>query len=128
MKGEVMEQKFFFCRHCKTVVGVTNGSAASLSCCGERMQPLKEHNSYDEGWERHLPVVERDGDDLVVKVGRVEHPMLDDHHLDWIYVETLRGGCRQICLDSPKATFHPTGMPIAVYAYCNNHGLWKLNL
>ena len=125
---EKLMSKFFFCRHCNTVVGVTNGSGAGLHCCGENMQPLKVHNSYDEGWEKHLPVVERDGDEIVVRVGKIEHPMIDTHHIDWIYVETLRGGLRQVCLDSPSARFHPIGMPVAVYAYCNLHGLWKTEL
>ena len=75
-----------------------------------------------------MPVVERVGDELYVKVGNVEHPMLEDHHIDWIYVETLRGGIRQRCLDSPTAVLHPVGIPVAVYAYCNQHGLWKVEL
>ncbi len=126
--GGLMEQKYFYCRHCNTVVGLTSGSGTGLTCCGEKMQPLKAHNAYDEGAEKHLPVVERDGDELWVKVGKTEHPMNEAHHIEWIYVETLRGGIWHICLDQPTARFVPTGMPVAVYAYCNLHGLWKLNL
>ena len=123
-----MRLKLFFCRHCKTVVNVRSGDGSRLTCCGEPMQHMVSHNSYDEGWEKHLPVVERVGDELYVKVGKMEHPMHEDHHIDWIYVETLRGGIRQRCLDSPTAVLHPVGIPVAVYAYCNQHGLWKVNL
>ena len=78
--------------------------------------------------EKHIPVVSVDGSIVNVTVGSVEHPMLDEHSILWVYLETDKGGQRK-CLDigkAPVVTFALSDeKPVAVYAYCNLHGLWK---
>ena len=88
-----------------------------------------EPNTSEGAAEKHLPVVERTGDSLTVKVGSVYHPMGVEHSIGWIYLETEKGGQLR-CMSSegePVAEFRiaPDDTPVAVYAYCNLHGLWK---
>ena len=81
--------------------------------------------------EKHIPEVSIDGSVLKVTVGAVEHPMTDEHSILWVYLETDRGGQRK-CLEvgaPPVVTFALTDeRPVAVYAYCNLHGLWKTEI
>ena len=57
--------------------------------------------------------------------------MTEEHYIQWIYLETENGGQRRAFKpgDTPEATFC-TGKdkPVAVYAYCNLHGLWKTEI
>lgn len=93
------------------------------------MELLKVKDKYDAGSEKHMPVVKTEDNLLYVTVGAIIHPMTDEHHIDWIYLETFKGGQRKMCLDQPKATFSiAEDTPVAVYVYCNLHGLWKLEL
>ncbi|MEG1663101.1 MAG: desulfoferrodoxin family protein, partial [Clostridia bacterium] len=73
------------------------------------------------------PVAKRTDIGITVTVGSVLHPMLENHHIEWIYLETVKGGQRKICVDSPSANFAlaPDDMAVAAYAYCNLHGLWR---
>ena len=36
-------------------------------------------NTTDGAYEKHVPVIEHNGDSVVVKVGSVAHPMMDVH-------------------------------------------------
>jgi superoxide reductase len=55
--------------------------------------------------------------------------MLPEHHIAFIYVETENGGHRIDLTDKPEAVFCTCdSKPIAVYEYCNLHGLWKTEL
>lgn len=121
-----MENKFLRCSHCGNIVGMIHNGGGQIVCCGEPMQVMSI-NSVDASSEKHLPVVKREGDNIVVQVGSVLHPMLENHYIDWIYLETVKGGQRKKCIGSPTATFAlaPDDMPVAVYAYCNLHGLWR---
>ena len=81
--------------------------------------------------EKHIPVVKLDGDKVVVEVGSVEHPMAEEHSILWIYLETDKGGHRKSLEVGklPRAEFALADeKPIAVYAYCNLHGLWKAEI
>jgi superoxide reductase len=81
--------------------------------------------------EKHIPVVEKNGDIVKVTIGSVAHPMLEEHHITWVYLQTNRGGQRK-CLPiggEPTVSFALCDeTPVAVYAYCNLHGLWKTEL
>ena len=96
--------------------------------CGEKaLVP----NTSDGAGEKHVPVAEFVGEELVVKVGSVEHPMLPVHYISWIYVETKDGGMFKYTknLEHPTATFKVKKEDVvAVYEYCNLHGLWKLDV
>ena len=125
-----MEHKFFKCKHCGNIVGMIYNSGAPIVCCGEKMDELVP-NTTDAATEKHVPVAEINGDKLSVKVGSVDHPMEEKHYIEWIFVETEKGGQRKALNpgDAPKAEFSFAGdKPVAVYAYCNLHGLWKAEI
>ncbi len=124
-----MAVKFFKCRHCGNVIEKVVDSGVPVVCCGEKMEELIP-NTVDASNEKHVPVVTRlDAGTIKVEVGSVAHPMLAEHHIAFIYVETERGGIRVDLKDKPEAVISlGDSKPIAVYEYCNLHGLWKVDL
>ncbi len=125
------EQKFFVCKHCGNLVGMIFDSGASLVCCGDNMKELVA-NTVDASQEKHVPVVTVDGNTVTVKVGSVPHPMTPEHHIAWIYVQTEQGGQRKCVKNRPEAAAEfalaEGDKVVAVYEYCNLHGLWKVEL
>ena len=124
MKGK---QRFFICNHCKNMIGLIEDRGVPMACCGEEMTVLVP-NTADASGEKHLPEVTVSGDSMKVQVGSVPHPMADEHFIQFIYVETEHGGQRKSLKpgDEPSAEFcFANDKPIAVYEYCNLHGLWK---
>lgn len=123
-----MEKRFYVCKHCGNMVGMIKNAGVPIICCGEPMAELTA-NTVEASQEKHLPVYTMDGGVLKVQVGSAEHPMLAEHYIEWIYVETEQGGQRKALKpgDKPSAEFAFAGgdKPVAVYAYCNLHGLWK---
>ena len=121
--------KFFKCRHCGNVVEKVVDSGVAVVCCGEKMEELIP-NTVDASGEKHIPVVTKIDDCTIkVEVGSVAHPMLPEHHIAFIYVETENGGIRVNLSDKPEAVICTcSSKPIAVYEYCNLHGLWKTTL
>lgn len=120
------ELKVYRCKKCKKIVVELQGSACPTMCCGEEMELLVA-NTTEAATEKHVPVVTRDGNKLSVTVGSVEHPMQEDHYIQFIALET-DSGFRIACLnpgDEPTADFYAEEKAIAVYEYCNLHGLWK---
>lgn len=121
------ENRFYVCEHCGNVVGLVNDKGVPLMCCGQKMKQL-EANTVDASVEKHLPVISTEGNVITVTIGEVSHPMTIEHNISWVYMQTDRGGQRK-CLNAnsaPVVTFAVTDeKPVAVYAYCNLHGLWK---
>jgi superoxide reductase len=109
------------------MVGFVNNKGVPLVCCGENMTELVP-NTVEASFEKHLPAISGSGDSISVQVGGVPHPMENEHHIAFVYVETERGGQRKRLKtgEEPKLAFSFAGdKPVAVYAYCNLHGLWK---
>ena len=107
-----------------------NASGVPMVCCGQKMTRLLE-GTVDASREKHVPVVEVVGDSVKVTVGSAEHPMSEEHSILWVYLETERGGQRKALSpgEPPVVSFALDGdKPIAVYAYCNLHGLWKTEI
>lgn len=125
------EQKFFICEHCGNIVGLIHNAGVPLVCCGEKMKQL-EPNTTDAATEKHVPVVEKNGNQIRVIVGSTMHPMSEEHQIDWVYLQLKNGGQRKsfAATDEPAAVFALAegDEPVAVYAYCNLHGLWKADL
>lgn len=124
------EQKFYRCKYCGNIVGLINNAGVPLVCCGEEMEELIP-NTIDAALEKHLPVIEKSGNKLTVKIGAIAHPMTEEHFIPWVYLETKRGGQRKILLpnEKPEATFELVNdEPLSVFAYCNMHGLWKTEI
>jgi superoxide reductase len=123
-------QKFFVCGRCGNMIGFIDNRGASLTCCGEKMKEL-EPNTAEASIEKHLPVVTVSGDSLSIQVGSAPHPMESGHHIGFVYVETERGGQRKSLKvgEEPKLVFSfSNDKPVAAYAYCNLHGLWKTEI
>ena len=121
--------KFFKCRYCGNVIEKHHAGSGEIECCGLGMDELIP-NTVDASGEKHVPVVTKlDDCSIKVEVGSVPHPMLPEHHIAFIYVETEHGGIRVNLSDKPEAVIAlGDEKPTAVYEYCNLHGLWKKNL
>jgi superoxide reductase len=133
------KQKFFICKHCGNLSGLINNKGVPMVCCGEKMAELLP-NSVEASTEKHLPVVSAepgtcscgcDCDCVSVQVGSIPHPMDEEHHIAFVYVETEQGGQRKCLKHGNEANLKfcvVNDKPIAVYAYCNLHGLWKTDI
>jgi len=120
-------QKFFICKRCGNLMGLIENKGVPMVCCGEKMTELVP-NTFEASTEKHLPVVTVLGDTINVQVGSISHPMEEAHNVAFVYVETERGGQRKSLIvgEEPAVSFSfLDDKPIAVYAYCNLHGLWK---
>ena len=126
-EGSKMKQKFLICRHCGNIVAVLRDKGVPICCCGEKMEELHPGATEASG-EKHIPVYEIVGNTVHVTVSATKHPMVEDHYIEWICVETERG-IQYVHLepgDAPKAVFSLCeGDKVkTVYAFCNQHGLW----
>lgn len=121
-------KKFFVCEHCGNFVGMIKDAGVPMMCCGQKMTEVIPGTS-DGAAEKHVPVFTVEGNKVTVTVGSVEHPMAEEHYIEWIVVETAKGTQRKALNpgDKPTAVFALTedDSVVAVYAYCNLHGLWK---
>lgn len=118
--------KFFLCRHCGNLVSMVHSSGVPMVCCGENMTELTA-NTADAAGEKHVPVVTVDGNTVTVKVSSVIHPMEEEHYIQWIYLETEKGGQIKHLKPSeePVAVFVvEDDEPVGAYEYCNLHSLW----
>jgi superoxide reductase len=124
-------KKFFVCKHCGNMIGLLYDAGVPMMCCGEKMVELVP-NTTDAAQEKHVPVATVEGNKVVVNVGSVDHPMLDEHWIQWVYLETDKGGHRKVLNpgEKPNVVFALTEdeKPLAVYEYCNLHGLWVAKL
>ena len=127
MRGK---QKFYICKHCGNMVGLIEDKGIPMVCCGEKISELVP-NTVEASVEKHLPVVTALEGSLSVQIGSAPHPMEEAHHISFVYVETARGGQRK-CLktnEQPKLSFSfLDDKPVAIYAYCNLHGMWKTTI
>ncbi|MDD5750444.1 MAG: desulfoferrodoxin [Candidatus Pacebacteria bacterium] len=118
--------QIYKCNICGNMVEMVRTGVGQLVCCGENMELMQE-KTQDEGQEKHVPVVEQTDEGIVVKVGSVGHPMLPEHHIEWIEImfddkvdrKFLKPG------DKPEAAFNVKPAELVVREYCNVHGLWK---
>lgn len=125
-----METKFYRCKTCGNVIVKIIDSGVTPHCCGREMEELVPKVK-DEFFEKHLPVVTRIDDCTIqIEVGSVPHPMTEEHYIQWIFVETKDGGrYKKLTPGSkPCLKFSCKCDPIAVYEYCNLHGLWKTEI
>lgn len=123
-----MEMQFYRCKHCGQIVAVVKKTGVPLVCCGEEMEELVP-GMVDASVEKHVPQYEVKGNVCYVKVGEVEHPMVDNHFIEWVAIQTKSGNQRKQLKpgDKPEVTFKldENDTVLAVLAYCNLHGLWK---
>ena len=121
-------RQIFKCEDCGNIVGVMHTGVGELVCCGKPMVLMTE-KTVDAGKEKHVPVVEKTPTGIKVKIGSVEHPMEENHYIEWIevfvgpktYRKYLHAG------EKPEAEFTLSADKLEVREYCNVHGLWKVN-
>ena len=123
--------KFYICEKCGNLVEKIDDSGVPMVCCGQKMTPIVA-GTVEASREKHIPVATVEGNVVKVAVGSVEHPMAEEHSILWVYLQTDKGGQRK-CLEvgkAPVVTFALTEdeKPLAAYAYCNLHGLWKADV
>ena len=121
------ELKFYICEHCGNLIELVKDGGVPMMCCGKKMTKL-EPGAVDASEEKHVPILAEDGDTLRVDVGAVTHPMLPEHHIEWIVLLTDKGCYRKHLNagDEPVALFKLSEdeKPLLAYEYCNLHGLW----
>lgn len=119
-------RQIYKCEVCGNIVEVVHASGGALVCCGKPMT-LQVENTVDASKEKHVPYVEMVEGGVLVRVGEVEHPMLDAHYIEWIEVITENKTYRKFLKpgEKPEAFFKLDEEIIAVREYCNLHGLWK---
>ena len=125
------KSKFFVCNSCKNLISTVQFSGKEICCCNKGMEnivPVTEK----EGREKHTPIVKVDGNRVKVNIGEITHPMSEDHNIAWVYLVTKNGEQRKFLVpgEKPELTFllEEDDLPIAAYAYCNLHGLWKTQI
>lgn len=123
----VKKLEVYKCGVCGSMVEVLNNAGGTLVCCGKPMTLMNE-NTVDAAVEKHVPVATEVDGELVVKVGAVEHPMVDEHFIQWVEVITKDGGVLRQELhpnEKPEARFKLNSEVERVREYCNLHGLWS---
>ena len=123
-----MEQKFYICEQCGSIMTMVKNSGVPMVCCGRKMTELIP-GSIDASAEKHTPLWQVEGREVRVAVGRVLHPMTPEHSIEWVLLQTSQG-IQYRCFapgDTPEARFALCEGKVveAVYAYCDLHGLWK---
>ena len=119
---------FYKCPICGNLIGLIDGDINHMMCCGRKMELLVA-NSQDAATEKHVPVYERVEDEIVVKVGEVEHPMDKDHYIMWIAQVSDNQTTRVRLYPEQGIELRFKYIPGSIlYAYCNKHGLWKADV
>ena len=118
--------QIYKCNICGNIVDVLHGRAGELVCCGEPMK-LQLEKTKDEGSEKHVPMVEKTKKGFRVKVGETEHPMEENHFIEWIEVIANGKTCRKFLKpeEKPEAEFCVQSEKVTAREYCNVHGLWS---
>ena len=125
------ESKFYICEHCGNIIEKVQDKKVPVVCCGEKMK-LLEAGVVEASHEKHIPVVSVEGREVKVEIGSVAHPMAEEHSILWVCLETSCGVYRKhLKVGAPPIAHFALSegeRPVAVYAYCNLHGLWKSEL
>lgn len=119
--------KFYKCNTCGNIIEMVCDSSMIPVCCGQEMEELIAHKN-DMGQEKHVPVFEIDGKRVIVDIGSTPHPMTAEHHIAWVELVTDKGIYRKHTASMLKPHLHflidPNETVLAIYEYCNIHGLW----
>lgn len=123
--------EIYKCNVCGNIVEVVHAGGGELSCCGQAMV-LQKPGMTDGAAEKHVPVIEKIEGGYRVRVGSAEHPMLENHYIEWI--ELICEECGKVQRkylkpgEKPVAEFKSTSPRVLAREYCNLHGLWQSEL
>ena len=131
------QNQIYKCEICGNIIEILHTGAGELVCCGQPMGLINEKTK-DEGQEKHVPVIEelppnvcRGKDGAKIRMGEVEHPMDEDHYIEWIEIiadDDKRGKRFLKPGDKPESKFYTRKKILGARAYCNIHGLWKYDI
>lgn len=116
---------YYKCPICGNVIEILNGDVKRVKCCNVNLELLVAGTT-DASLEKHVPVYEIDGDEIIVKVGETIHPMEEKHYIMWVSL-VVEDRVIKVLLkpgDDPIVRF-PYIKDAIIYEYCNLHGLWK---
>ena len=123
-----MSLRFFICNHCGNIIAMIKDQGVPIKCCGESMKEIIAGTN-EGAKEKHIPVYHTIGETVTVCVGETAHPMTSEHYIDWVCMETEEGFQLKKLTPymSPKVSFSLSkGDKVkSVYAFCNQHSLWK---
>lgn len=126
-----MDLKFYYCKNCGKIIAIVKDTKLPTICCGEAMQELVPGVT-DAAAEKHVPVISVEGNVVTVSVGEVSHPMLEEHYIEWVLLQTNKGIQKKWLKpgEEPKARFilDEGEKAVAAYEYCNLHKLWKASV
>lgn len=126
-----MDLKFYYCKNCGKIIAIVKDTKLPTICCGEAMQELVPGVT-DAAAEKHVPVISVEGNVVTVSVGEVSHPMLEEHYIEWVLLQTNKGIQKKWLKpgEEPKARFilDEGEEAVAAYEYCNLHKLWKASV
>ena len=120
-------REIYKCELCGNIIEVLRDGSGALVCCGEEMK-LFEEKTKDASTEKHVPYIEKTSNGVLVKVGQnQDHPMTDEHFIEWIEIVADGVSYRKFLKpgDKPQAEFEINADKIEAREYCNVHGLWK---
>jgi superoxide reductase len=129
-EGSLMKNLFYKCEVCGNIIGKVLDSGVPVVCCGQKMNIIPAQMD-DTKYEKHQPVVTITEQKVEINIGSVPHPMLGEHYIQWVYLQTDKGGQRRNLLpnENPTVTFYCIDeKPLAVFSFCNMHGLWVTEL
>ncbi len=129
MRKMTEKKQIYKCEVCGNIVEVLHEGSGELVCCGQPMKLYSEKTA-DSAKEKHVPVIEKMGDKVKVKVGSVPHPMEEKHYIEWIELIADGKSYRQFLKpgDVPEAIFDVKvngKTKLEAREYCSLHGLWK---
>lgn len=126
-----MDLKFYYCKNCGKIIAIVKDTKLSTICCGEAMLELVPGVT-DAAAEKHVPVISVEGNVVTVSVGEVSHPMLEEHYIEWVLLQTNKGIQKKWLKpgEEPKVRFilDEGEKAVAAYEYCNLHKLWKASV
>ena len=124
----VESMKLYKCNTCGNIINFVENSSVPVMCCGQKMEELVPGTS-DGASEKHVPIIKNEDGKVIVEVGSVKHPMMEEHYIEWIVLETTAGTYRKNLKpgQEPRVEFvlDKNEKVVAAYEYCNIHGFWE---
>lgn len=119
-------KEIYKCETCGNIIEILHEGVGKLVCC-EKPMKLLEEKTKDEEKEKHVPIIKKNEDGIIIEVGENPHPMEDKHFIEWIEIQTEKGSSKKFLQpgDDPVKKFPVKKEIKKVRIYCNIHGLWK---
>lgn len=121
------KNQVYKCLVCGNIVDVLHEAGGELVCCNQSMNLVAE-NTIEASQEKHIPVIEKVENGTLIKVGSIEHPMDQDHYIEWIEATNSKNQVIRLDLvpgDKPEMLIQSDLNILSARAYCNLHGLWS---